>query len=112
MYSERENPVFAPWTSDAGGGPPCLWDFEGHLSAQKWLKPNVDFLKGNLSVHSVRDLLVRAVNGLAGHAEFDTAAAIREDFSLCTETVEIRCAELPNFLETVQQSTLNFSWSA
>jgi hypothetical protein len=25
MYSENENPVFAPWTPDGGGGPPCLW---------------------------------------------------------------------------------------
>jgi hypothetical protein len=68
-------------------------------------------LKKKLSVHSVRDLLVRTVNGLAGHAEFDTAAAIRDDFPLCTETVAIRCAELPKFLETVQQSTSDFSWS-
>jgi hypothetical protein len=112
MYSERENPVFAPWTPDAGGGPPCLWDFEGHLYAHRWLKPNVDFLKENLSAQSVRDLLVRAVNGLAGHAEFDTAAAIQEDFPLCTETVETRCAELSQFLETVQKSTSDFSWSA
>jgi hypothetical protein len=112
MYSERENPVFAPWTPDAGGGPPCLWDFEGHLYTHKWLQPNADFLKRNLSVHSVRDLLVRAVNDLAGHAEFDTAAAIQEDFPLCTETVETRCAELPIFLGTVQQSTSDFSWSA
>jgi hypothetical protein len=112
MYPDRENPVFAPWTSDAGGGPPCLWDFEGHLYEHKWLQPNVDFLKGTLSVSTVRDLLGRAVDGLAGHTEFDTAAAIRADFPLCTQTVETRCAELPQFLETVQESTLDFSWSA
>jgi hypothetical protein len=112
MYAERENPVFAQWTPDAGGGPPCLWDFEGHLYTHRWLKPNVDFLRGNLSVHSVRDLLVRAVGGLAGHEELGAAAAIQEDFSLCTATVETRCSELPKFLETVQQPSLDFSWSA
>ena len=112
MYSEYENPVFAPRTGERGGGPPCLWEFEGHLYAHRWLQPNVDFLRGNLSVHSARDLLVRAVNRLAGHTEFDTAAAIRDDFPLCKETVETRCAELPKFLETVQRSTTDFRWSA
>jgi hypothetical protein len=112
MYSEYENPVFAPWTPDAGGGPPVLWGFEGFLYSHRWLKPNVDFLKEKLSVQSVSDLLIRAVNGLAGHKEFDAAAAIQEDFPLCTATVETRCAELPQFLETVQQSSTDFSWSA
>src|SRR4029077_17656799 len=27
MYREKENLVFAPWTPDRGGGPPCLWEF-------------------------------------------------------------------------------------
>jgi hypothetical protein len=111
MYSEYENPVFAPWTGERGGGPPCLWEFEGHLYAHRWLQPNVDFLKESLSVYTVSDLLVRAVNRLAGHTEFDTAAAIRDDFPLCKETVETRCAELPKFLETVQHSTTDFRWS-
>lgn len=31
MYSEHENPIFAPWTPNGGGGTPCLWEFEGHL---------------------------------------------------------------------------------
>jgi hypothetical protein len=111
MYSEYENPVFAPWTGERGGGPPCLWEFEGHLYAHRWLQPNVDFLKESLSVYTASDLLVRAVNRLAGQTEFDTAAAIRDDFPLCKETVETRCAELPKFLETVQHSTTDFRWS-
>jgi hypothetical protein len=31
MYSEYENPVFSPWTGDAGGGPPCLLGIRGAL---------------------------------------------------------------------------------
>jgi len=112
MYSERENPVFAPWTPEGGGGPPVLWNYEGHLYSHRWLKPNVDFLKESLSVQSVRDLLIRAVNGLAGHAEFEAATTIREDFPLCIGTVESRCTELPQFLEAVQQSSADFAWSA
>lgn len=40
MYPINENPVFAPWTSDNGGGPPCLWEFEGHLYSNRWLETN------------------------------------------------------------------------
>jgi hypothetical protein len=29
MYEPNENPVFAAWTRNEGGGPPCLWEFEG-----------------------------------------------------------------------------------
>jgi len=47
MYSEDENPVFSPWTQDTGGGPPCLWEFEGHLYEHRWLEPNVTFFERN-----------------------------------------------------------------
>ncbi len=50
MYPENENPVFAPWTPDRGGGPPCLWEFEGHLYEHRWQEPNVNFLKRILTV--------------------------------------------------------------
>jgi hypothetical protein len=37
MYPETENPIFAPWTREEGGGPPCLWEFAGHLYTHCWL---------------------------------------------------------------------------
>jgi hypothetical protein len=109
MYSESENPVFAPWTPDRGGGPPCLWEFEGHLYAHRWLEPNVNFLRGILTVQRVTDVLARAVERLVGQPEYEAAAAVQQDFPLCTETLEPRCAELPQLLETIQQARL--SWS-
>jgi hypothetical protein len=42
MYADGENPIFAPWTPDRGGGPPCLWGFEGHLYSHRWLEINVE----------------------------------------------------------------------
>ncbi len=111
MYPENENPVFAPWTPDRGVGPPCLWEFEGHLYAHRWLEPNVNFLKGILTVQKVSDLLVQAVERLVGQPEYDTAAAVQEDFPLCTETLEARCAELPQLLVTIQKSSTQLSWS-
>ena len=110
MYPEYEDPVFAPWTPDSGGGPPCLWEFEGHLYAHRWLEPNVNFLKGILTVQRVSDVLVHAVERLVGHPEYEAAAAVQQDSSLCTETMELRCAELPLLLETIQQSSMQLSW--
>jgi hypothetical protein len=111
MYGETENPIFAPWTPDRGGGPPCLWEFEGHLYSHRWLQPNVNFLRQTLNLRRCAEALARAVDQLAGQPEYETAATVRGDFPLCDETVEARCAELPGFLETVQEVTTELSWS-
>ena len=111
MYPENENPTFAPWTPDRGGGPPCLWEFEGHLYTHRWLEPNVNFLKGILTVQRVSDVLVRAVERLVGQPEYEAAAAAQQDFPLCTEILVARCAELPQLLETTQHSSTMLAWS-
>lgn len=111
MYSEVENPVFAPWTSDQGGGPPCLWEFGGHLYTHRWLEPNVQFLSGFLNAGSVIDVLTRAAAKLEQRPEHAVAAEILEDVPLCEETLQSRCAELPRLLATVQQTTHGLEWS-
>jgi hypothetical protein len=49
MFADNENPIFAPWTPDRGGGPPVLWEFEGYLFKHRWLEANVDFLRRALT---------------------------------------------------------------
>ena len=39
LYGETDNPVFAAWTRDGGGGPPPLWEFAGHLYTHRWQEP-------------------------------------------------------------------------
>lgn len=112
MYSENENPVFAPWTPDGGGGPPVLWEFEGHLYSHRWLQPNVDFLKEKLTFQRVDTVLASAVKRLVGQPEHDIATTVRGDFPLCDMTVRFRCSELPRLLETVQDATTELCWSA
>jgi hypothetical protein len=73
MYSQKENPVFAAWTPDAGGGPPCLWEFEGHLYEHRWLEPNLQFLRQVLTPQQVDDALNRAVDQSAGQPEHEIA---------------------------------------
>jgi hypothetical protein len=112
MYPENENPVFAPWTPNRGGGPPCLWGFEGHLYAHRWQETNVNFLKELLTVQRVGDVLVQAVARLVGQPDYEAAVAVQQDFPLCTGTLESRCAELPQLLETTQSSSTMLAWSA
>jgi hypothetical protein len=111
MYSEDENPVFSPWTQDTGGGPPCLWEFEGLLYEHRWLEPNVTFLKETLNVTDVSEVLKRAVDRLMEQPEHEVAARVLADLPLCMATLESRCAELPLLLGTTQGSTSSLEWS-
>jgi hypothetical protein len=100
MYLKNENPVFAAWTPDTGGGPPCLWEFEGYIYEHHWLQPNAQFLRQNLNPQHVTDALNRAVEQLAGQPEHEIASEVQSDLPLCAETLAARCAELPHLLET------------
>lgn len=112
MYPENENPVFAPWTPNGGGGPPCLWEFEGHLYTHRWLEPNVSYLRGVLNVPRVSNVLLRVFERLMDQPEHEVAALIKEDFPLLTDTVQARCAELPRLLETTQEPSGELAWSS
>lgn len=111
MYSENENPVFSPWTPDGGGGPPCLWEFEGLLYEHRWLEPNITFLRDILNATGARDVLHRAVERLAAQPEHEVASRVLADLPRCIATVESRCAELPLLLQTTQKSTSSLEWS-
>jgi len=110
MYSEHENPIFAPWTPNGGGGPPCLWEFEGHLYENNWIESNVAFLRRFLTVDHVERVLVQAVERLVGQPEHQIAAEVHADFPLCAATVEARCADLPHILQTTQTPGQSCRW--
>jgi len=103
MYQQAENPIFAPWTPDRGGGPPCLWEFGGHLYEHRWQDKNIGFLKQTLTPHAIGDVLRRAVNHLVDQPDYRVVAEIQSDLPLCAETLATRCAELPIVLERVRE---------
>jgi hypothetical protein len=111
MYPENENPVFAAWTPNGGGGPPCLWDFEGHLYSHRWLEPNVVSLKGVLNVSVIGDLLARAADRLADQPEHEVATLIKADLPLLIDTLQARCSELPRLLEEIEGPDRRLTWS-
>jgi len=111
MYRANENPVFATWTPDGGGGPPCLWEFGGHLYEHRWLDPNVRFLRQTLNPQEVNAALSRAVERLGGLPEHEIAAEVQNDIPLCAETLTVRCAELSRLLETTREPGRLLEWT-
>jgi hypothetical protein len=110
IYPDKANPIFAAWTPNEGGGPPCLWEFEGHLYSHRWLDPNVDFLRRTLTVQAVADLLARAVDTLRGEPEHEVAARASTEVQSRAETLTARCAELPRLLATTQATGILLDW--
>jgi hypothetical protein len=103
MYPKYENPVFAPWTPNEGGGPPSLWEFEGHLYSHAWLESNIGFLNQFLGPPIARQALHHAVQRLVG-PQREVAAQMLADLPLLSETLEARCRELPLILATSSES--------
>ena len=111
MFADNENPIFAPWTPDRGGGPPVLWEFEGHLYKHRWLEANVDFLRRALTVEAVSNVLAHADECVVGQPEHSIAAEVLGDLPLCAETIAARCNELPRLLATAQGTGTPLEWS-
>ena len=110
-YPENENPIFAAWTPNGGGGPPCLWDFEGHLYEHSWQSPNILFLKKTLNAPNVGHVLNRCVDRLSDQPESEVALQVKSDLPILVETLESRCLELPRLLETTNLPSRRHQWS-
>jgi hypothetical protein len=110
VYEDDKNPVFAPWSPTEGGGPPCLWDFAGHLYEHRWLEPNVAFLKRTLVPSAVGDAVRRAVLRLSGQQEHEMPMRLESDIQSRAETLESRCTQLPTLLATTQEADTQLAW--
>lgn len=104
MYPDDANPIFAPWTCDMGGGPPRLWNFDGHLYLHRWQDQNVRFLRQALTVDTVSDLIRRAVEILADAPEHDAAARMLSDVPHRRELLAARCRDLPTLLAQTEEA--------
>src|SRR5256885_7224680 len=102
MYSEYENPIFAPWTANEGGGQLSVSEVEGHLYKYGWLQPNLDFLATAVEEVKLADQLQRAVRVLEGQPEYPIASEIAEDWPLCVDFLRGQCAMLLKELATQQ----------
>lgn len=111
VYDDDSNPIFAPWARNDGGGPPCLWEFEGLLDSSRWLASNVTFLERTLRPSAVADALKHAVIRLTNTPEYEVAARLESDLRTRAVVFERRCTELPSLLATRQVPGTLLTWS-
>jgi hypothetical protein len=111
MYPVDENPIFAPWTHQGGGGPPCLWDWAGDLFEHRWRVENVTFLERALTPDAVGDVLRSAAQRLEQHPEGPIASRVLADLPARADLLAARGAELPRLLATIQKPETLLEWS-
>jgi hypothetical protein len=111
VYDDDDNPVFAPWTHDGGGGPPCLWAQAGHLNDEPWLEENVRYLTRFLQPARVLERLRVAVSALAGQREALIAEQVLRGAESRGEVLASRCDELPRILARAQYPHNLWEWT-
>ncbi len=93
MYRDNENPVFALWTPDKGGGPPELWENDTLSSDFGWRQENASFLAETLTLDFVEQKLKEAARQICDE---DTAVSTEmlQDWNVCRAITASRVAEL------------------
>lgn len=94
MYAEAENPVFAPWSPERGGGPPLLWEEDGFAYEACWLPENVDSLRIALTTEHARQALLTASARLEGKYDSGVPQQMVGDFEAARPRLEQRIDEL------------------
>jgi len=93
-----ENPLFAAWTPESGGGGPYLWANDSDIYDVGWMPNNLQFLKETLSTAFVVDKVRLAVDSLKNEPEHKMANQVQGDLERHLEVVASRVKELPALL--------------
>lgn len=113
MYPDNENPVFAAWTPEKGGGPPELWENENLVSDFGWRQENIAFLAQILTPSFVEEKLKVAAalcaQRSAGLPQQIQAQQIQADWPKYRDVVAARTTELPRLLAL--SSLASSTWS-
>jgi hypothetical protein len=110
IYFTGENPLFAMWTPEQGGGGPYLWESDSHLIDGPWLPENIEFFRSTVTPDYVIAKVQEAARRLAGTPQAETAERIAADAAENRSLVESRVAELPVLLAGERPSGLD-GWS-
>jgi len=109
LYDDDSNPVFAPWTRTEGGGPPCLWEVDGHIYEQSACPENVEFLRSTLTTTYVREKLAQALDVVTQPENRKVIERIVADFQARLPLLQAKLAALPSALAQPRQNVL--SWA-
>jgi len=109
MYPEYQNPIFAPWTHDRGGGPPGLWETEGHIYDRPWREENIAFLRSTLTPEYIRGSMQSAADMLDG-IQLLLASTMIEEFPESELRVAVQIEELlDNLALTAMERRIGFT---
>jgi hypothetical protein len=98
MYKDYTNPIFSPWTPLGGGGPPALYETDGHIYDRGWRPENISFLEATLSTVYLETKLHEAAKVVKDHVSSNVAAKMIADFDAQRELLESRIEQLPILL--------------
>jgi hypothetical protein len=103
MYRDDENPVFAPWTPDKGGGPPELWGNDTLSSDYGWRQENASFLAEALTLDTVERKLKEAASQVSDE-DISISARMLQDWDERRDLAASRIAELPQLIAQAPSS--------
>jgi hypothetical protein len=109
LYENDRNPIFSPWTPVGGGGPPVLWETEGHIYEQGWRAENVAYLQATLTTSFIEDRLRYATRMVKDIVQSPVPQQMLEDFPAQETLLEMRIAELPSLLLASPMGVLDWS---
>jgi hypothetical protein len=101
MYEPENNPIFAPWTRDKGGGAPALWDCGCHMFDIGWKENNLSFLRRILSVEYFKERLRVSLDRISTGPVKEIASGILHDLPKQETILALRIEELPQLLTNV-----------
>ena len=101
VYLKGENPIFAAWNPEIGGGVPYLTESGvASIFDAARLPENTDFLASTLSVAYVLEKLDAAAEAIQGEPEYPMAAQIAAEAKHREEIISIRIDDLLEGLRT------------
>jgi hypothetical protein len=98
MYEDDRNPIFSPWTPLGGGGPPALYETDGHIYDRGWRPENISFLEGTLSTVYSETKLHEAAKVVKDQVSSNVPAKMIADFDAQRQLLESRIEQLPILL--------------
>jgi hypothetical protein len=102
VYLKGENPIYAAWTPEQGGGGPYLTEIDGSIFGRGWREDNLEFLKKTLSVDYITAKLDQAARELAGFPEAALVSQVANDARGRADVIELRIDDLLDNLARVE----------
>lgn len=107
MYGENDNPIYAPWTPEKGGGPPVLWDCDANVFDEGWTPDNVECLRSRLTPEEISKSIGSATIFLRDKVESTVPDLMAARFTNVAPMVKHRIIALLRILSRSLGATTN-----